>query len=120
MVEIKRSHVGKSSAVENESFDHRLLYSKSKVYVNPTPYSRDNIPGFVALVKKVCIMRFMGKCANSDILYFDKEGKQPSYLLAWIPENLLNEKGPAEWDKFIKMEERTVQDDDEGANQYHL
>jgi len=32
---------------------YRLLYSKSKVYVNPTAYARDNISGFVALVKKV-------------------------------------------------------------------
>lgn len=32
---------------------HRLLYSKSKVYVHPTAFSRDNIPGFVAIVKKV-------------------------------------------------------------------
>lgn len=45
--------------------------------------------------------------------YF-KEGKQPSYLLAWIPESLLNEKGPDEWDKFLKMEEKTALDEDEG------
>jgi hypothetical protein len=32
---------------------HQLVYSKSKVYVNPTAYARDNIPGFVALVKRV-------------------------------------------------------------------
>lgn len=93
MVEIKHSHSVKALNTENELFKHRLLYSKSKVYVNPTPYSRDNIPGFVALVKK--------------------EGKQPSYLLAWIPESLLNEKGSDEWDKFLKMEEKTMLDEDE-------
>ena|ERR1700730_12326270 len=32
---------------------YRLVYTKSKVYVNPTAYARDNIPGFVALVKHV-------------------------------------------------------------------
>jgi len=33
--------------------EHRLLYSKSKVYVHPSAFSRDNIPGFVGIVKKV-------------------------------------------------------------------
>ena len=32
---------------------YRLVYSKSKVYIHPTAFSRDNIPGFVAIVKKV-------------------------------------------------------------------
>jgi TBC1 domain family member 15 len=37
-------------------------------------------------------------------------------LLAWIPESLLNEKGSTEWDKFVKIEERAVLDDeDEGV-----
>ncbi len=36
-----------------EGQKYRLLYSKSKVYVHPTAYARDNIPGFVALVKRV-------------------------------------------------------------------
>jgi TBC1 domain family member 15 len=50
MVEIKRTEPEK---VDEESERCRLLYSKSKVYVHPTAYSRDNIPGFVALVKRV-------------------------------------------------------------------
>jgi TBC1 domain family member 15 len=33
--------------------EHRLLYSKSKVYVHPSAFTRDNIPGFVGIVKKV-------------------------------------------------------------------
>jgi len=38
-------------------------------------------------------------------------------LLAWIPESLLNEKGSTEWDKFVKIEERVVLDDeDEGVH----
>lgn len=41
---------------------HRLVYSKSKVYVHPTAFSRDNIPGFVAIVKKVCgVLMWTGK-----------------------------------------------------------
>lgn len=57
MVEIKRAaedHTGNSlteSDIEDEKY--RLLYSKSKVYIHPTAYSRDNIPGFVTLVKRV-------------------------------------------------------------------
>lgn len=55
MVEIKRtdSVLGSSGAQPLEEDRYRLVYSKSKVYVNPTAYARDNIPGFVALVKRV-------------------------------------------------------------------
>ena len=43
----------------------------------------------------------------------------PTYLLAWIPETLLNEKGADEWDKFVKTEERAISDeDDEGWHAY--
>lgn len=42
----------KNKAAEDDD-KYRLIYSKSKVYVNPTAYARDNIPGFVALVKRV-------------------------------------------------------------------
>lgn len=52
MVQIKRTRT-EGVKEEEPAASHRLLYSKSKVYVNPTPYARDNIPGFVALVKKV-------------------------------------------------------------------
>lgn len=57
MVEIKRQVTEDLSASHHEDSDggkYRLLYTKSKVYVNPTAYSRDNIPGFVAIVKRVC------------------------------------------------------------------
>ncbi|RPD66189.1 RabGAP/TBC [Lentinus tigrinus ALCF2SS1-7] len=103
MVEIKHTdslpsprHILTASVVSQDGSDdskYRLLYSKSKVYVNPTAYARDNIPGFVALVKK--------------------EAAQPVYLLAWIPESLLNEKGQSEWDKFVKIEEHAVSEDEE-------
>lgn len=56
MVEIKPSQESSESPFGVDHHDgsqYRLLYSKSKVYVNPTPYARDNIPGFVALVKRV-------------------------------------------------------------------
>lgn len=56
MVEIKPSQSSAASSADAEHHEgskYRLLYSKSKVYVNPTAYARDNIPGFVALVKRV-------------------------------------------------------------------
>ena len=61
MVEIKRTPSGNLvdetplSPTEShlEENKYRLVYSKSKVYVNPTAYARDNIPGFVVLVKRV-------------------------------------------------------------------
>ncbi|KAF9457177.1 rab-GTPase-TBC domain-containing protein [Collybia nuda] len=95
MVEIKRTDLPSISAPHPlpEDAKHRLIYSKSKVYVNPTAYARDNIAGFVALVKR--------------------EAKNPTYLLAWIPEALLNEKGASEWDKFMKMEEKSVMNEDD-------
>ena len=64
MVEIKHSapsaseilKASGSSEGSSEDSKYRLIYSKSKVYVNPTAYARDNIPGFVALVKKVRVL----------------------------------------------------------------
>ncbi|KAF8350759.1 GTPase-activating protein gyp7 [Amanita rubescens] len=79
--------------VEIKYHKHRLIYTKSKVYVNPTAYARDNIPGFVALVKREAI--------------------NPTYLLAWIPESLLNERGSSERDKFVRVEERAAQTQEE-------
>ncbi|KAJ7156059.1 rab-GTPase-TBC domain-containing protein [Mycena crocata] len=96
MVEIKRTATDDLSSMANlnlEDTKFRLVYTKSKVYVNPTAYARDNIPGFVALVKR--------------------EAANPTYLLAWIPETLLNEKGSTEWDKFAKVEENAVLDEED-------
>ena len=55
MVEIKRGEdpLMQSATEDEENGKYRLLYSKSKVYVHPTAYAKDNIPGFVTLVKRV-------------------------------------------------------------------
>lgn len=50
MVEIRQPVRAPSDVNEDK---YRLVYSKSKVYVHPTAYARDNIPGFIALVKRV-------------------------------------------------------------------
>jgi hypothetical protein len=64
----------------------KLLFSKSKVYIHPTPSAKDNIPGFIALLQQ--------KPSGS--------GRQTSYgeddspassdlLLAWLPESSLGD-----------------------------
>ncbi|KAJ3856988.1 rab-GTPase-TBC domain-containing protein [Lentinula lateritia] len=94
MVEIKRTDPPQPPANDGkEDSKYRLLYTKSKVYVNPTAYARDNIPGFISLVKR--------------------DAPNPSYYLAWIPETLLNERGATEWDKFVKVEEKADLDDED-------
>lgn len=120
MVEIKRVEISKPEASE-EDRKYRLLYSKSKVYVNPTAYARDNIPGFVALVKRVRV--FSANRTSFIVLPgVIQEAFNPVYLLAWIPESLLNEKGTQEWDKFIKVEEHATaasNEDDDGMSFLH-
>jgi TBC1 domain family member 15 len=53
MVEIKRETADDQPTQLQDGAKYRLIYTKSKVYVNPTAYARDNIPGFVAIVKRV-------------------------------------------------------------------
>lgn len=72
MVEIKRMSDDDDdddddtlSTPPDEESKYRLLYSKSKVYVNPTAYARDNIPGFVALVKRVRLRSPLPKDTSS-------------------------------------------------------
>lgn len=71
MVEIKpRPEDSSRNALfdDKDGSQFRLLYSKSKVYVNPTVYARDNIPGFVALVKRVSESHAFRISSNSAVL----------------------------------------------------
>ncbi|KAJ0425304.1 rab-GTPase-TBC domain-containing protein [Aspergillus carlsbadensis] len=61
----------------------RLLFSKSKVYVHPTPSAKDNIPGFIALVQQKPVL------PRNDT--FSKNADLSSYLLAWVPESALGD-----------------------------
>ena len=70
-----------SSADSSDDGKYRLIYSKSKVYVNPTAYARDNIPGFVALVKKVCQL-WLYYAAPSYIIGFMVSGGCAARLFA--------------------------------------
>ena len=114
MVEIKRETTDDQSTQVLDGAKYRLIYTKSKVYVNPTAYARDNIPGFVAIVKRVRvpILSILTKPLIRVTCF--QEAVTLTYLLAWIPESLLTEKGKEEWDKFLKTEEQP--DEDEGMS----
>jgi TBC1 domain family member 15 len=55
MVQIPSFAEQEHATQQQDTDQHRLMYSKSKVYVHPTAYSRDNIPGFIALAKQVMV-----------------------------------------------------------------
>src|SRR5882757_5532299 len=64
----------------------KLLFSKSKVYVHPTPSARDNIPGFIALVQqKPSPLSSDQRPTSADSS--KKRANASSYLLAWVPES---------------------------------
>lgn len=116
MVEIKQETTADTLSPQGEDdAKYRLIYAKSKVYVNPTAYARDNIPGFVAIVKRVRQPFFLSQSLPRLICI--QEALTSTYLLTWVPESLLTEKGQEEWDKFLKTEERPLDgDEDEGLS----
>ncbi|MCJ1285502.1 GTPase activating protein [Xylographa opegraphella] len=67
----------------------KLLFSKSKVYVHPTPSSKDNIPGFIALIqqKPSAADPIQRPTSSSSTKSF----KASSFLLAWVPESSLGD-----------------------------
>lgn len=78
----------------------KLLFSKSKVYVHPTPTSKDNIPGFIALIQQkdpsvtpVDIIRRPSSASS-------RSAKATSYLLAWLPESSLG----GAYDAYVKVD----------------
>ncbi|KIV85239.1 hypothetical protein PV11_00962 [Exophiala sideris] len=66
----------------------KLLFSKSKVYVHPTPSAKDNIPGFIALVQqKSSPLPSDDRPTSAELS--NKRANAASYLLAWVPESSL-------------------------------
>ncbi|KAK3308114.1 rab-GTPase-TBC domain-containing protein [Chaetomium strumarium] len=66
----------------------KLLFSKSKVYVHPTPSARDNIPGYVALLQQ----KHPSSLADGRPTSSSSSHSRPAssdLLLAWIPESQL-------------------------------
>ncbi|KAF2878536.1 GTPase-activating protein GYP7 [Massariosphaeria phaeospora] len=76
----------------------KLLYTKSKVYVHPTPSSKDNIPGFIALVQQ------KSPAATNDARPTSsastKSLHSSSLLLAWMPESALGDA----YDTYVKVD----------------
>ncbi|RAL60843.1 hypothetical protein DID88_010168 [Monilinia fructigena] len=61
----------------------KLLFSKSKVYIHPTPSAKDNIPGYIALLQQKSPPDSRPTSSSA------KDGKakaSASLLLAWLPE----------------------------------
>ena len=78
----------------------KLLFSKSKVYVHPTPSSKDNIPGFIALIQQKQPLADPDQRPTSSASTSSKVAKAASYLLAWLPESSL---GTA-YDAYVKVD----------------
>ena len=69
-----------------------LVYAKSKVYTHPSSYSRDNVPGWITVVRRGSVRA----SATSST-----EKRKRDYLISWIPESLLKD---ADKNKFVRVE----------------
>ncbi|KAJ5033393.1 uncharacterized protein L3040_008510 [Drepanopeziza brunnea f. sp. 'multigermtubi'] len=67
----------------------KLLYSKSKVYIHPTPSAKDNIPGYIALLQQKPVPD--GRPSSSSSSSSAKARTAASLLLAWVPEHSLGD-----------------------------
>ncbi|KAF2274255.1 GTPase activating protein [Westerdykella ornata] len=76
----------------------KLLYSKSKVYIHPTPSARDNIPGFIALIEQKPGVSSGGERPTSSAS--TKTIDASSLLLAWVPEASLGDA----FDTYVKVD----------------
>ncbi|ORY71559.1 GTPase-activating protein GYP7 [Pseudomassariella vexata] len=66
----------------------KLLFSKSKVYIHPTPSAKDNIPGFVALLQQKAPRDERPTSSSSKI---STSPTSSDLLLAWLPESSLGD-----------------------------
>ncbi|KAK0727221.1 rab-GTPase-TBC domain-containing protein [Lasiosphaeria miniovina] len=67
----------------------KLLFSKSKVYIHPTPSSKDNIPGYIALLQQKNPVPNDRPISSSS-----RDSRSPAssdLLLAWVPESQLGD-----------------------------
>lgn len=80
----------------------KLLFSKSKVYIHPTPSARDNIPGYIALLqqKHPLTSTVSRDDANTNTSHDPRPTSSSSahsrpaasdLLLAWLPESQLGD-----------------------------
>ncbi|KAI0157750.1 GTPase-activating protein GYP7 [Xylariaceae sp. FL1272] len=66
----------------------KLLYSKSKVYIHPTPSAKDNIPGYIALLQQKSPP---GERPTSSSSNASASPASSDLLLAWLPESSLGD-----------------------------
>ncbi|RYP02377.1 hypothetical protein DL764_005826 [Monosporascus ibericus] len=66
----------------------KLLYSKSKVYIHPTPSAKDNIPGYIALLQQ---KGPRGNRPSSSSSTTSNSPASSDLLLAWLPESSLGD-----------------------------
>ena len=59
-----------------------------QVYVHPTPSSKDNIPGFIALIQQKPAHGASNAIASANA---SRKAELSSYLLAWVPESSLGD-----------------------------
>ncbi|KAL8916297.1 MAG: hypothetical protein Q9172_006368 [Xanthocarpia lactea] len=78
----------------------KLLYSKSKVYVHPTPSSKDNIPGFIALIQQKEPAADQLERTSSLSSSSSRRNTASAYLLAWLPESSLG----SSYDAYLKVD----------------
>ncbi|CAI6333964.1 unnamed protein product [Periconia digitata] len=76
----------------------KLLYTKSKVYVHPTPSSKDNIPGFIALIQQKSAAQSNDARPTSSASA--RSTHSSSLLLAWMPESQLGDA----YDTYVKVD----------------
>ncbi|KAF9891333.1 GTPase activating protein [Aspergillus nanangensis] len=88
----------------------KLLFSKSKVYVHPTPSSKDNIPGFIALIQQKPAARSSETVSHS---MTSNKTDASSYLLAWVPESSLGDA----YSTYVKVD---LSDDSSTPRQKYL
>lgn len=69
----------------------------SKVYVHPTPSSKDNIPGFIALVQQKSPIRNDARPTSSGSA---RTIASSDLLLAWVPESSLGDA----YDTYVKVD----------------
>ncbi|KAK4451919.1 rab-GTPase-TBC domain-containing protein [Podospora aff. communis PSN243] len=66
----------------------KLLFSKSKVYIHPTPSAKDNIPGYIALLQQ---KRAQNERPTSSSSRDSRHPASSDLLLAWVPESQLGD-----------------------------
>ncbi|KAE9374283.1 RabGAP/TBC [Stipitochalara longipes BDJ] len=75
----------------------KLLYSKSKVYIHPTPSAKDNIPGYIALLQQKSPPESRPTSSSSTSA---RSKAAASLLLAWLPEHSLGDA----LDTYVKVD----------------